>query len=194
MKADLSESFRKAFFESIRADECTRPLKESALAGRLGDWTRVLTVVSVDACRAMGWQASAKGHKLNLLPVQRGEYLGFDVMAFADGQKRWRFPAAVIELENSQNEDYIAYSLWKVLAVRASLRVVFCYRRSSNLATPLVKHLREEVIEAMGLDGRVKLEGSTLLVIGTRSESETFPYGFFTWWELDTNTGRFEKF
>ena len=35
----------------------------------------------------------------------------------------------VIELENSSREDMIAYSLWKVLCVRADLRVVFCYRK-----------------------------------------------------------------
>ena len=53
--------------------------------------------------------------------------------------------------------------------------------------------LREEVVEAMGLAGRIKLDGRTLLVIGTRSESDTFPYGYFGWWELDPNTGTFER-
>ena len=46
----------------------------------------------------------------------------------------------------------------------------------------------------MGLVGRVQLDGTTPVVVGSRSESDTFPYGFFSWWKLDTNTGAFEKF
>jgi hypothetical protein len=137
--------------------------------------------------------ASAKGHKLELLPIHRSEYLALDVMAFAGGEKRWRFPVAVMELENSAREDQIAYSLWKVLSVRADLRIVFCYRRNGEEIPALLRHLREEVVEAMGLAGRVKLEGATLLVVGSRSESGTFPFGYFGWWLLDTNTGRFER-
>ncbi|MBI2925505.1 MAG: hypothetical protein HYY24_07355 [Verrucomicrobia bacterium] len=193
MDANLRERFRAAFYESVRVPERAAPLKEAALTGRLGAWTEALTVVAVEACRSIGWQTSAKSHKLDLLPVRRSEYLGMDVMAFADGEKRWRFPAAVMELENSADEDHIAYSLWKVLAVRADLPVVFCYRRRNDEAPALVKHLREEVIGAMGLAGRVKLEGQTVLVIGSRNESGTFPDGFFHWWELEPNTGRFER-
>jgi len=194
MQDDLRGRFRTAFFESLRTDERAPLLKEAALTQRLGAWTRELTAVTVLSCRRLNWKASAKSHRLDLLPLPRCEYLGIDVVAFAEGPKRWRFPAAVIELENSKAEDRIAYSLWKVLAVRANLRVVFCYRPTADLAPPLIKHLREEVVDAMGLAGRTKLEGQTLVVVGSRSESETFPYGYFAWWELNTNTGRFEKF
>ena len=194
MTVDLPERFRQEFFACIRADDSAESLKQSALAGRLGEWTRALTTVAVRTCERMGWPASGRANKLNLLPVQRSEYLALDVMAFADGQKRWRYPKAVIELENNPNLDLIAYSLWKVLAVRADLRLVFCYRRSPELGTALVKHLRDEVIGAMGLTGRVALDGETVLVIGSRSESTTFPNGFFNWWCLNTNIGNFERF
>jgi hypothetical protein len=194
MNPDLPARFRDAFFKTLRADDSAESLRQSALASRLGEWTRALTTAAVHTCQRMGWPASGRANELNLLPVQRSEYLALDVMAFADGEKRWRYPKAVIELENSPNLDFIAYALWKVLAVRADLRLVFCYRRSPELATALVKHLREEVIGAMGLTGRVALDGDTVLVIGSRSESTTFPDGFFNWWLLNTNTGYFEKF
>ncbi len=139
----------------------------------------------------MGWRVSARGHKLELLPVSRSEYLGLDLMAFPEGDKEWRFPIAAMEFENSKSDDRIAYSLWKVLSVRADLRVVFCYRRKSEDGPALVKFLRDEVIQAMGLTGRMNLEGETLLVVGSRAESETFPYGFFKWWELESNSGTF---
>ena len=189
----LVARFRETFFAVVQADELASELKQAASAANLGAWTRALTEAAIRTCAGLGLMASAKGHKLELLPIHRSEYLALDVMAFAEGEKRWRFPVAVMELENSAREDQIAYSLWKVLSVRADLRIVFCYRRNGEEIPALIRHLREEVVEAMGLAGRVKLEGATLLVVGSRSESGTFPFGYFGWWQLDTNTGRFER-
>lgn len=189
----LVARFRETFFAVVQADDLGGELKQAASAANLGAWTRALTEAAIRTCAGMGLMSSAKGHKLELLPIHRSEYLALDVMAFAKGEKRWRFPVAVMELENSAREDQIAYSLWKVLSVRADLRVVFCYRKNGEDVPALLRHLREEVVEAMGLAGRVKLEGATLLVVGSRSESETFPFGYFGWWSLDTNTGRFER-
>lgn len=193
MADTLGARFRDAFFAVVQADELAAELKRTAASANLGGWTRALTDAAVRTCSAIGLRASAKGHKLELLPIRRSEYLVLDVMAFAEGENRWRFPAAVMELENNAREDQIAYSLWKVLSVRAELRIVFCYRRNSEEIPALVRHLRIEVIEAMGLAGRVKLEGETLLVVGSRSESGTFPFGYFSWWSLDTNTGKFDR-
>jgi len=55
-------------------------------------------------------------------------------------------------------------------------------------------HLRVEVVEAMSLRGRLNLEGRTFVVVGSGNEAETFPFGFFKWWELNSHTGRFESF
>jgi len=193
MVESLVTRFRETFFAVVQADELAGELKQAASAANLGAWTRALTKAAIRTCSGLGLMASAKGHKLELLPIPRSEYLALDVMAFPEGEKRWRFPVAVMELENSAREDQIAYSLWKVLSVRADLRIVFCYRRNGDEIPALIRHLRDEVVEAMGLAGRVKLEGATLLVVGSRSESETFPFGYFGWWLLDTNTGRFER-
>jgi hypothetical protein len=45
----------------------------------------------------------------------------------------------------------------------------------------------------MGIQGRLMLEGQTVVVVGCRDEAATFPYGFFKWWELENNTGKFEQ-
>ena len=80
----------------------------------------------------MGWRGAARGHRSDLLPVARSEYLALDIVAFeTTGDRRWRFPVAVFELENSPADDLVAYALWKILCVRASLRVMFCYRRDA---------------------------------------------------------------
>ncbi|HZS17710.1 MAG TPA: hypothetical protein VFA51_07240 [Candidatus Udaeobacter sp.] len=190
---NLAERFRQAFLQQAQRPETCQPLKDASLSGRLGDWTKALTICVVSACRDAELRAAAKAHIINLLPVSRGEYLGLDVMAFAPGRKRWLFPTVVIELENSAREDVIAYSLWKTLCVRADLRLVFCYRRQAAAIPRLLRHLSDEVVEAMELGNRVKLKGHTIVAVGSRAEAETFPYGFFSWWELDTNTGQFLK-
>jgi len=185
-RRSFGNRWRTNFLETVEQHERAAPLKEAALQGKLGAWTKELTAIAVSTCHAVGWRASAKGHRLDLLPVVGSEYLGMDVMAFPEGMKRWRFPSAVIELENSQNDDRVAYSLWKVLAVRADLRIVFCYRRSSAKGSTLVRALQDEVIQAMGIAGRMKLEGEIMVVVGSYDRSSTFPYGFFKWWQLES--------
>jgi hypothetical protein len=187
----MFEQWQTKFWEVVKEPDTAAGLKEAAMNERLGDWTETLTSVVVKTCESMGWQASAKGHKRSLLPIRRSEYLGLDVMAFANRDKGWRFPAAVFELENSLDADQIAYSLWKVLCVRAGLRTVFCYRRNPEERSALVSSLGKKVIRALDLSVRAELKGETLVVVGSRADSTTFPYGFFKWWRLDKNTGKF---
>lgn len=191
MGTSLATTWQETFARVVTQCDKAERLKQAATQGRLADWTAVLTSCVVATCQEMGWVASAIGHKAKLLPVDQSEYLAVDVMAFGDSAKRWRFPVAVAELENSQSPDRIAYSLWKVLSVRADLRIVFCYRRKPEDGPALVRFLESEVVQAMELAGRVCLEGETVVVVGSTNEADYFPYGFFRWWQLDSGTGRF---
>ena len=182
------------FLETLQRHEASASLREAAIKGQLGRWTEALTSVVCATCEAVGWEASAKGHISKLLPVPRSEYLVLDVVAFeVSGDRRWRFPVAAFELENSKADDQVAYSVWKVLCIRARLRVVFCYRRDTDEGNALVRHLSEQVAHAMELQDRAALAGDTLLVVGSRSEAATFPYGFFKNWLFDTNVGKFAR-
>jgi hypothetical protein len=189
MASELHERWKNTVFRLLQRHERAALLREAALTERLREWTAALTDVVVQAFAAEGLQAAAIGNRLTALPVARSEYLSVDVMAFADGGAGWQFPAAVVELENSGNDDLVAYSLWKVLCIRADLRVVFCYRKTEDATAALVRRLRDDVIGSMKIDFRLGLEGETFVVVGTRGEAETFPYGFFKWWRLDRNTG-----
>jgi hypothetical protein len=191
MPPELSQQWRDEVFRLLRDSERAAVLREAAIGGRLKTWTEAMTNVAIEAFSAMGLRAAARGHRLDLLPVHRNEYLSIDVMAFPPGETAWRFPLAVVELENSSNDDPVAYSLWKVLCVRTNLRAVFCYRKTEDEAVALVRTLRDKVIGSMQLDHRLALEGETLVVAGTHGEAGTFPYGFFKWWRLDVNTGDF---
>ena len=96
-------------------------------------------------------------------------------------------------MENSKQSFQIAYSLWKVLNIKADLRMVFCYRKESEAGTKLVKYLANEVVGSLDIRDRSNLEGDTVIVVGYRNNSETFPYGFFKWWRLNNNIGQFEQ-
>jgi len=190
---NLAESWYAAFMQTLQRHESSRPLKEAAAAGRLGDWTQALTSIVVDVCQHKGWQIAAKWHRGDVLPIPRSEYLALDAMAFAPASVAWPFPVAVFELENSRQDDKVAYSLWKVLCVRAPLRVVFCYRRDVAAGSVLVRRLEEAVVGSLPIEERVNLVGETLLIVGSRAEESTFPYGFFKDWGLDKNTGHFTR-
>jgi hypothetical protein len=180
--------------EVVQKHESSTPLREAAIQGQLGRWTTALIDVVCAACEETGWESSAKGHVTKLLPVARSEYLGLDVVAFErEGERRWRFPIAVFELENSREDDLVAYSLWKVLCIRAKVRVVFCYRRDATQGNSLVRHLSEQVAHAMEIQDRAALSGETMLIVGSRSEAATFPYGFFKEWLFDLNIGKFVR-
>lgn len=189
-----------AFFSSLQPLEVAEPLKQAALAGRLAEWTKQLTTVIVRSCEVVGWLVAAKGHTLDLLPKIGEEYLGMDLMAFQGGGKAdpasapgWQFPITVFELENSRDDDRVAYSLWKVLCVRVGLRVVFAFRNDWEQGKNLLRHLTDQVIGVMPIDERMALQGEALIILGSRGEGETFPHGYFKVWRLDPNVGRFAK-
>jgi hypothetical protein len=194
MSDSIATRWYEKFMQTLREHRDADALRDAASGAHLKEWTRLLTTVAVETCGGMGWKGAAKGHRSSLLPVSRQEYLSLDVVAFESvGDRRWRFPVAVIELENSRSEDRVAYSMWKVLCVRAQLRVVFCYRQDAAEGSKLVRHLSTEVARSMEISERVALGGETLVIVGTRNEARTFPYGFFKDWVFDANVGRFGR-
>jgi hypothetical protein len=188
-----TQHWRSLFFRTLERPESGEPLKQAAMNEALGVWTKHLTRVVVANCQAMGWKAAAKGYPGQVLPVSRSEYLALDVVAFADTSARWPFPIAVFELENSPVDDLVGYALWKVLCVRAAARFVFAYRRDVEQGIALMSSLTESVIGGFSIADRLAIRGDTTVIIGNRGGSETFPYGYFRAWTLDTNTGRFER-
>lgn len=183
-------------FYAILADD--RPiadeLRDASVRADLAHWTSTLTGVVVRSFEQLGLTAAGKGHRCSVLPVKRNEYLSQDVTAFPITGTAWRFPSAVCELENSADADLVAYSLWKVLCVRCALRIVFCYRSDPGAGPAFVAEIANDVIGALPLAERAELSGETLVVVGSRNESSTFPYGFFHTWKLNSNTGRFARF
>jgi hypothetical protein len=191
----LAAKWTSQFFATLGDDRlASDELRDATMRSDLARWTTTLTSVVVRSFELLGWAAAGKGHRCTVLPVKRNEYLSQDVMAFQSSRSGWRFPVAVCELENSADEDLVAYSLWKVLCVRSGLRILFCYRPEASDGPAFVALLANRVVDALPIAERAALEGETLVVVGSRSDADTFPYGFFHAWKLNSNTGRFERF
>ncbi len=194
MATDRFTPWRDAFQQHLERSSVAAPLKDAAITGDLKGWTTNLTTAVVASCHALGWRAAGKGHELSLLPKAGQEYLGIDVMAFTEPEtNRWPFPLAAFELENSPSDDRVAYSLWKVLCLRVPLRVVFAYRLNWELSRQLVSDIGADVIGGLQPQHRTAIRGQTVLAVGNRGEGETFPWGYFKFWMLNANLGRFEK-
>lgn len=192
---DIATRWISHFYAAIDDDRpVAEELRDSSLRSDLARWTSVLTGVVVRSLERAGFAAASRGYRCSVLPVKRNEYLGQDVMAFSSTGTGWRFPTAVCELENSADADLVAYSLWKVLCIRCGLRIVFCYRPEPAARASFVASLATTVVDAMPIGDRAGLVGETLIVVGSRNESSTFPYGFFQAWKLNSNTGRFHRF
>ena len=191
---DLPSAWKNAFLGALTRHQNAAALREAMTLGRLRDWTAEMTRVAVAACSGLGWEVAAKGYRAPSLPILRGEYLNLDVTAFAPSTDRWRFPVAIMELENQGDETYIAYNLWKLLCVRADLRALFCYRRDAEDGPALIRTLAGDVVDTLLTRQRVTPHGETIVVIGSRAETDAFPYGYFKWWRLVKSTSRFVLF
>lgn len=187
----------QTFWATIRRRDLADALREAALAEDMKAWTAALSTAVVASCEAVGWSAVSKGHKSSLLPKAGQEYLSIDVMGFAKPDSAngptWPFPVAVFELENVQKATRVAYSFWKVLCVRAPLRVVFAYRPDWDRMAALMDEIKTDLVATMRPEDRAGIKGETLLVAGSRGQGETFPNSYFKVWRLNLNTGSFEK-
>lgn len=72
-------------------------------------------------------------------------------------------PEAVAELENDWEVNKICYCLWKILCIRASVRVLVCYQRNEEMINSLRQRL-ENVIWASSL--MKGTDGDLLAIIG----------------------------
>ena len=195
MKVVDARDWARSLYAALDGDQATAAkLRHASITGDLARWTRALTGLVVQSLRALGLEVAAKGYRCSALPVDREEYLALDVAAFRGAGGDWHFPVAVCELENSARDEVVAYALWKVLCVRDALRVVICYRNARADAPRLIGVLADRVVGAVALADRERLRADTLVFVGSRSESGTFPYGFFQAWRLNHNLGRFETF
>lgn len=194
MSVSLASRWLAQFHRTLDGDhDISAELRDASMGRELRRWTAALTQVVVRSMEALELTAAARQNAGTALPLTQQEYLGQDVMAFHPGPRGWRFPIIVAELENAPDDRRVAYSLWKTLCVRCELRIVFCYRPEPADAADLLAVLAREVVRELPISDRARLDGETIVVVGSRDEAATFPNGFFQASKLNTNTGRFER-
>ena len=110
------------------------------------------------------------------------EYLDIDAFfidnryydLLSDDEDPLTLPSAIVELENSYDNDKIAYCLWKLACIRSPIRVLICYQKGKEAIASLVRHL-EKVIWQGGL-----LKGDSsdlLLIVGDGTKGEGYEWG-----------------
>lgn len=189
----LDTAWWTAFANALRTSPHRDALRVATMSEDLKAWTTLLTGVVAESFRSLGWSAAAKGHAGGSLPVSRQEYLGIDAIGFLPSEELWPAPIVAVELENKQTQRDVAYSLWKVLCVRASLRVVFAYRRDWEDGRSLTEGLSDAFFRSVSPERRLAVDGPVLVILGCRGEGDAFPSGYFKVWRLQQNTGRFER-
>jgi len=105
---------------------------------------------------------------------ESGEYLTIDAFfidkaAYDPRQKydKWDpfvLPRAVVELENKYyDSEKISYCLWKILCIRAPIRVLICYQKGADKVTTLKQHLEDVIWQGSLMKGT---DGDLLVIIG----------------------------
>jgi hypothetical protein len=83
-------------------------------------------------------------------------------------------PRAVVELENRFDRNKISYCLWKILCVRAPIRVLICYQSNPNNVTTLKQHLESVIWQGSLMK---ETEGDLLVIIGDDSTGVEASWG-----------------
>ncbi len=109
-----------------------------------------------------------------------GEYLNIDAV-FIDNteydlieeeENEWDpfvLPRAVVELENDYDVKKISYCLWKILCIRAPIRVLICYQSNRARVTFLKKQLEDVTWQGSLVKGT---DGDLLVIIGDDSTGD----------------------
>ena len=113
--------------------------------------------------------------------AESGEYLNIDAFFIDNAEydiikekadSEWDpfiLPRAVVELENSYEVKKISYCLWKILCLRAPIRVLICYQRDTKGVTSLAKRLEGIIWQGSLMKGT---DGDLLVIIGDDSAGD----------------------
>ena len=159
--------------------------------------------------KVMGRILDVVGDKMNCVVVRSrqkstkedpsGEYLDIDAFYFdrsdydlaigiGDDDDPFALPMAVVELENSFDTNKIAYCLWKILCVRAPIRVLICYQKNIDKKLSLAKHLEDVIWQRSLLNGD---DGDFYIIIGNDKKGDSDWEDYFS--VLEWRSDRLEK-
>ena len=149
----------------------------------------------------MGKVLDVAGQKMNCIVIRSrqkstkadssGEYLDIDAFYFdrvdydlpigiGDVEDPFALPKVVVELENSFEINKIAYCLWKIICVRASIRALICYQKGMDEVESLAKHLEDVIWQRGLLKGD---NGDLFIIVGNDKKGDSEWEDYFSVFE-----------
>jgi len=164
-----SEQWVEAFWQSLAEN------REKANMGeyfrRSSKWTELMVedVLKKGIGKRTNCQVSCISHD-KMIKEKNSEYLTIDAMFFNENDYKTKnrkgydpfvLPTVVVEHENmGTGEDKICFCLWKLMCIRAGLRVLICYSDS-------VKGLKKQLEDTMQEGNLAKnLMGDLIVIVG----------------------------
>lgn len=167
------------YFTRVIESEYRKHPKDKEWTDR--QWTEFMKCVMDDVGKKMNCYVA------RLRPGDKefsGEYLNIDAVFIANAEydllksgSKWDpfvLPQAVVELENRYDVERISYALWKILCVRAPIRVLICYQKGADKIMSLKKHLESVIWQGSLMKGT---GGDLLIIIGDDSLEAETPLG-----------------
>lgn len=120
-----------------------------------------------------------------------GEYLNIDAFFFDNIEYNlptgieyyddpFVLPLVAVEMENDPKINKIAYCLWKLLCIRATIRVLVCYQENKDDVKFLSKNLEKIIWEKGLLKGE---HGDLYIIIGNEQKTESTWEDYFSIFE-----------
>ena len=161
------QQWLSSFIESLAE------LEEESNTNKDAEWTRFM----VKVMKLIGKKTN--NYVISKDPDNKrdsGEYLNIDAL-FIDNlaYDNWNsedwdppvLPSAAVELENNDSFEKITYCLWKILCLRAEVRVLICYQKNEAKIAALKRHL-EDTIKSRNLMERDEEE--LFIIIGDENK------------------------
>ena len=142
-----------------------------------GEWTKFMAKVMKAMEKKTNWRVISRDSEERR---DSGEYLNIDAM-FLDKSaypSNWNIgdwdpyilPSAVVEHENDYGFEKIAYCLWKIVCIRAEVRVLICYQNNKEKIDSLTKYLEKIVKKSKLME---KVQGELFVIIGNDEEKKS---------------------
>lgn len=134
-------------------------------------WTEFLGRVLDDVAKQINCYVERRRQKKKE-DEDSSEYLGIDAVFIDDfegnfmEESDWNpvgLPRAAVELENSYEQKRISYCLWKLLCVRAQIRVLICYQGNQINVNNLKERLEDLIWQGSLMKGT---DADLLVIIG----------------------------
>jgi hypothetical protein len=179
--------FLKHFFEVIE-QEGEEKKNDDIWDG--GNWTKFLRSVMLGVGEKINCEViqlgtediESKGERLNIdaFFIDKIDKADFELTK-NNGWGPFVLPRAVVELENDIKHDKISYDLWKILCIRAPIRVLVCYQGDAGKVKTLRKKLEDVIWRGSLMKGT---DGDLLVIIG--DQTVKYREGDWDWSEYFT--------